>query len=103
MTAEQQRLLQAVEHFQKQTRGAELPEGVADAIKALTESLGKPAPGHDTPGTREALKVAPGTKGTGEPMQRAAIGVDGASPGQREARTLSQQIQDAAEAAAAKK
>jgi hypothetical protein len=50
----------------------------------------------DTPGRREARKLAPGTDGTGEHFRKAARGPDGPSPGQREARNLSSDIAKAA-------
>lgn len=90
------RLLQAVEHFESRSKGADLPKGVSEAVQGLSDALGRPTPGRDTPGAREALKLAPGTEGTGAPYAKAAIGRDGPSPGQREARSLSQEIQDAA-------
>lgn len=102
MSMEIQRLLQAAEHFKARTRGAELPKGALEAVDALQKALGEPMPERDTPGARAALRVAPGTKGTGEPFSKAARGVDGPSPGQREAQSLSQQIQEAAESIAAK-
>lgn len=83
MSQEVQRLMQALEHFQARTRGAELPKGVGEAVGALQKSLGSPMPGRDTPGARQALKLAPGTDGTGAPMREAALGPDGPSPGQR--------------------
>jgi hypothetical protein len=91
-----QRLLQAAEHFKTQTRGAELPEGAQEAVDALQKALGQPMPGRDTPGAREALKLAPGTQGTGAPMKDAAKGPDGPSPGQREAQGVSAAIDKAA-------
>lgn len=94
--AEVQRLLQAMSHFSARTRGAQLPKGVQEGVEALQQALGQPLPGHDSPGSREALAVAPGTKGTGAPMAKAALGPDGPSPGQKEAQGLSGQIAAAA-------
>jgi hypothetical protein len=102
MSIETQRLLQAVQNFKTRSKGGELPKGTEEALEALTKALGAPAPGRDTPGARAALKVAPGTTGAGEPFPKAARGVDGPSPGQREALSLSQQINEAAESIAAK-
>jgi len=102
VSIENQRLLQAVQNFKTRSKGAELPKGTQEALEALTKALSAPSPGRDTPGERAALKVAPGTTGAGEPMAKAAKGIDGPSPGQREAQRLSQQIQDAAESIAAK-
>lgn len=102
MSAAQQRLLQALENFSTRTKGQALPKGAEEALAALRQALSQPAPGKDTPGQREALKVAPGTRGTGEDISRAAKGIDGPSPGQREAMSVSEQIQQAAEAIAAK-
>ena len=102
MSIEAQRLLQAVQNYRTRTKGAELPKGTEEALAAVQKALSAPEPGRDTPGARAALKVAPGTKGAGEPMQKAAVGIDGPSPGQREAQSLSQQIQEAAESIAAK-
>jgi hypothetical protein len=97
MNMQAKRLLEAVEHFQGRTKGAEdISPEVADAVKALHEALGMPAPDRNTPGARAALKVVPGTKGSGETFAKAAKGVDGPSPGQRAAQSLSQQINDAA-------
>jgi hypothetical protein len=97
MSIHVQRLLQALENYNTRTKGAEdQPKGVQEAVAALVKALGTPAPGRDTPGQREALKVAPGTVGTGAPMEKAAVGIDGPSPGQREAKSLSQQIHEAA-------
>jgi hypothetical protein len=98
---EVQRLLQAVEHFKSRTRGAELPEGVAELVDGLQEKLGQPLPGRDTPGSREALKLAPGTNGTGAPLKQAAKGPDGPSPGQRAAQSVSAAIDEAAASIAA--
>lgn len=103
MSIHEQRLLQAIQNYNNRNKGGEVPKGVDEAISALTKALGTPAPGKDTPGAREALKVAPGTTGTGEPIGKAALGIDGPSPGQREAQSLSQQIADAAAAIAAQK
>ena len=105
MSAEQHRLLQALEHFNSRTKGGALPEGVQEAVQALQQALSGPMPGKDSPGAREALSVAPGTVGA-QPISKAAKGVDGPSPGQREAKSshtnnISQQIQEAAEAIAA--
>ena len=99
---ERERLLQALEHFNNRTKGEEQPEGTKEAIEGLLKALGAPAPGRDTPGAREALKVAPGTDGTGAHFSRAAMGVDGPSPGQKEAQSVSAQIKEAAAAIAAK-
>lgn len=98
MSIHEQRLLQAIENYVSRTKGGEVPKGAEEAISALQKVLGTPAPGKDTPGQREALKVSPGTVGTGADISRAARGVDGPSPGQREAMSLSQQIADAAAA-----
>ena len=103
MSVHQQRLLQAIENYVTRTKGGEQPKGAEEAIAALQKVLGTPAPGRDTPGAREAFKVAPGTRGTGEEMSKAATGIDGPSPGQREAKSVSQQIQEAAAAIAAQK
>lgn len=99
---EAQRLMQAIEHFKARTRGAALPEGVEKALGGLSEALGTPMPDRDTPGGREALKVAPGTRGTGEPFSKAVLGPDGPSPGQRAAKGASQEIDEAATGLAAK-
>lgn len=96
MSAEQQRLLQALEHFTNRTKGGDLPKGTEEALQALQKALSGPMPGNDSPGQREALSVAPGTTGTGEHFSKAALGVDGPSPGQGESKSLSQQIADAA-------
>ena len=92
------RLMQALEFFNSRTRGSELPKGVSEAVQGLQKALGQPAPGADTPGARAALKVAPGTDGTGENYRKAAVGVDGPSPGQKEANGISAEIAKAAEA-----
>ena len=86
MSIDQQRLMQAIENFRIRTKGAELPKGTAEALEELQKTLGSPMPGRDTPGARAALKVAPGTRGTGENFSKAAKGVDGPSPGQIEAK-----------------
>jgi hypothetical protein len=90
-----QRLVQAVQHFQERTRGEELPKETQDAIKGLLNALEGGTPARDTPGGRAALKAAPGTDGTGEPMERAVKGPDGPSPGQRAARSVSQEVKEA--------
>lgn len=102
MSAANQRLLQALENYTIRTKGQKGSESLSEAISALQKALSQPTPGKDSPGQREALKVAPGTRGTGEDISRAAKGIDGPSPGQREAMSLSQQIQEAAAAIAAK-
>ena len=109
--AEILRLLQAVEHFKARTRGAELPEGAQEAIDGLSKTLNQPMPDRDTPGSRAAFKASPGAPkiGTGVPMEQAAKGPDGASPGQRAAESagtgsengLSDQIKEAAREAVA--
>jgi hypothetical protein len=87
MSAEVQRLLQAVELFSARSRGAELPKGVEEAVSGLKEALGQPMPpSADTPGSRAAAKAAPGTTGTGEHFSKAAKGLDSPSPGQRAAK-----------------
>jgi hypothetical protein len=96
MSVNEQRLLQALANYQRGTKGGEVPKGVEEAIKGLQGALSEPAPSRDTPGMRAALSVAPGTKGTGEPISKAAKGVDGPSPGQTEAKSVSQQIAEAA-------
>jgi hypothetical protein len=68
MSAEVQKLLQAVEHFKARARGAELPKGAQEAVESLFKALGQPMPGRDTPGAREALKLAPGS-GTGAALK----------------------------------
>lgn len=98
MSYHEQRLLQAIQNYQTRTKGGEVPKGIEEALGALSKVLGTPAPGQDTPGAREALKVAPGTTGTGEDISKAAKGIDGPSPGQREAQNLGQQIVEAAAA-----
>lgn len=97
MSAEVQRLLQAVEHFKARTRGAELPKGAEEALEGLAKTFSEPMPGRDTPGQRAALSVAPGA--TGVPMEQAAKGPDGPSPGQKAAASsgVSAEIQKAAE------
>lgn len=99
---EAQRLLQAVEHFKARTRGGELPKGVEEALGGLSKALGTPMPDRDTPGGMEALKVAPGTRGTGEHYSQAVKGTDGPSPGQQEAKGLSREVDEAATGLAAK-
>ena len=96
MSVHEQKLLQAIQNYSTRTKGGEVPKGIEEALGALTKVLSTPAAGSDSPGAREALKVAPGTVGTGEDISKAAKGVDGPSPGQREAMSLSQQIVDAA-------
>lgn len=96
MSIHEQRLLQAIQNYSTGSKGGELPKGIEEALAGLTKVLSSPAPGKDSPGAREALKVAPGTTGTGESIKKAALGIDGPSPGQREAQSLSQQIADAA-------
>lgn len=85
MSAEAQRLLQAIEHFKARTRGAELPEGTDKALEGLSKVLGVPTADRNTPGGRAALGAAPGTRGTGEHISRSAKGPDQPSPGQRAA------------------
>lgn len=100
-SAELQRLLQAVEHFQSRTKGAELPKGVSEALQGLQKAAGTPQPTRDTPGAREAMKASGGTRGTGEHFSVAATGPDGPSPGQREAQGsggVSKEIHEAAAA-----
>lgn len=96
MSMEQQRLLQALQRFSDRSKGAELPKGTEEALAGLRTALSAPPPDHGTPGTRAALRVVPGTTGTGEPMEKAARGVDGPSPGQRSAQGVTQAIQEAA-------
>lgn len=97
MSAELQKLLQAVDHFEARTRGAELPEGLSEAVEGLKKVAGHPMPDRDTPGAREALKLAQGTTGTGAALKDSAKGPDAPSPGQREAQSVSAEIAKAAE------
>lgn len=77
-------LLNAIAEFSDNPPG-ELPDGVLEAIQGLGKDLAGFAGNPDaSPGQREAMKVAPGTDGTGEPFPKAGVGVDGPSPGQRE-------------------
>jgi hypothetical protein len=99
MSAEVQRLLQAVEHFKARTRGAELPKGAEDAITGIEKAFSQPMPGRDSPGEKEALKAS---TGTGAALRDAAKGPDTPSPGQREAAAISEQIEQAAAQIASK-
>lgn len=99
---EAQRLLQAIDHFQARTRGVELPKGTKEALEGVQKALKTPMPDRDTPGGREALKVAPGTRGTGEHFSQAVKGHDGPSPGQREAAGVSREVEEKASELAAK-
>ena len=101
-SAEEARLLDAIERYQGRTSKGEPKQGVSEALQGLLKALGTDGPARDTPGAREARRVAPGTDGTGEHYSKAAIGRDGPSPGQREARSLSQEIQEAAESIVSK-
>lgn len=90
------RLRQAFEQF-KGRAPRNLPDGVMQKLdEVMTELDNFDADSGDSPGRREALKAAPGTEGVGEHFRKAAKGIDGPSPGQREARGLSSAIKQAA-------
>ncbi len=96
------RLQQAFEQFQGRAPKDFPPDAMAKLTEAM-EGLGAYDPSTaDSPGKREARKLAPGTDGTGEHFRKAAKGVDGPSPGQREARNLSSEIAKAAQEIAQK-
>ena len=96
------RLRQAVEQFQGRAP-KNLHDGVMDKLKEVMDELGQFDPSsEDSPGKREARALAPGTDGTGEHFRKAARGIDGPSPGQREARNLSSDIETAAREIAGK-
>lgn len=96
MSIEITRLQQAIEQFVGRAP-RDLPDGVLDKVKELGTSLSEvtPAP-RGSPGMEEAKKVAFGTDGTGEHYSRAAKGPDQPSPGQREAMSVSAEIEKAA-------
>ena len=74
------RLLNALQDFSENP-----PRGVVEAINELGTNLsGHNGPDTASPGQNEAMKVAAGTDGTGEHFTKAATGIDGPSPGQRE-------------------
>ncbi len=78
------RLLNAIEEFTKNPP-RDLPDGAIDTLQDLGTSLnGYVGAPEASPGAKEAMKVAAGTDGTGEAFPKAAVGVDGPSPGQRE-------------------
>ena len=78
------RLLSALQDF-SENPPRDLPDGVVEAINELGTNLsGYNGPDTASPGQKEAMKVAAGTDGTGEHFTKAAVGVDGPSPGQRE-------------------
>jgi len=78
------KLMNAIAEF-SQNPPRELPDGVLEAIQGLGKDLSGFAGNPEaSPGQREAMKVAPGTDGTGAPFPSAAKGVDGPSPGQLE-------------------
>lgn len=78
------RLLNALSAF-SENPPRDLPDGVIESIQELGTNLsGYNGPDTASPGQKEALKVAAGTDGTGEHFTKAAVGVDGPSPGQRE-------------------
>jgi hypothetical protein len=72
----------------------DLPGGSVEIARSLHRTLrGYVGAEHPSPGEREAINAstnqrslpgAPGTRGTGEHYSKAARGVDGPSPGQRE-------------------
>lgn len=78
------KLMNAIAEFSDNPPG-ELPDGVLEAIQGLGKDLAGFAGNPDaSPGQREAMKVAPGTDGTGTPFPKAGVGIDGPSPGQLE-------------------
>lgn len=102
MNTQTKRLLQALEQFQERTKGAkDLSPDVGKAIEALQGALNAPPVSEDSPGRLSALDAVKGTTGAGEPMEKAAKGPDGPSPGQTEGRSMSEQIHEAAQAIAA--
>lgn len=96
------RLEQAIEQFEARAP-RDLPDGVSQALSSLKESLGTVEPGaDDSPGKQAAQEVAAGTDGTGEHYSKAARGSDQPSPGQREAASVSGDIEKAAASIAEK-
>lgn len=87
------RLKQAVEQFEAR-KPRDLSDGFTAALAALNKELGRGTPeGAESPGQRAANEAG----GTGVPLKYAAKGPDQPSPGQREARGISNQIQEAAQ------
>jgi hypothetical protein len=97
------RLEQAIEQF-KARSPQNLPDGVTQALDGLRESLSTIEPdAGDSPGRQAAQEVAAGgTNGTGEHYSKAARGADQPSPGQREAASVSGDIEKAAASIAEK-
>jgi hypothetical protein len=74
-------LVQAIEKFMENPP-RNLPEGVADSLKSVGQSLrGYGAGEEQSPGMKEAMQA---TDGTGESYKVAGTGKDLPSPGQRE-------------------
>jgi hypothetical protein len=89
------RLHQALESFQAR-RPRDLPENLSQAVEALSVALsGKTPEEGESPGTRAAKEVGY-AGGTGVPLREAAKGEDQPSPGQRAARSVTDDIQNAA-------
>lgn len=89
------RLHQALESFQAR-KPRDLPENVSQAVEALSVALsGKSPAENESPGTRAAKEVGY-AGGTGVPLREAAKGEDKPSPGQKAARSVSSEIQEAA-------
>lgn len=97
-SAQALRLLQAIEHFQNTSKGAELPKGTDEALEGLSKVLRASAPQAQTPGHRAALAVA---QGSGE-AKPPPIAQDRPSPGQRAAQSASGAIEGEATALAEK-
>lgn len=91
------RLVQAIEQFE-QRKPRNMPEGFDESLASFKSALTGDVPGQEnTPGSRAAREVAGrGTDGTGEHYSRAARGSDQPSPGQREAASVSGDIEQAA-------
>lgn len=71
-----------------------LPDGTADSLKAISDSLKGYNETSVSPGEREVAKASGITDGTGVPYSQAALNQDAPSPGQREYQNVIEKAKD---------
>jgi hypothetical protein len=79
----------------------DLPEGTADTLKEITNSLKGYTESSMSPGEKEVAELTNTTDGTGTPYSKAAVKEDAPSPGQQEFERVIKEAKAAAQAMAA--
>lgn len=78
----------------------DLPDGTADTLKQVSDSLKGYTQSESSPGEREVAELSGATDGTGVPYSKAAVREDAPSPGQREFQRVIKEAKAAAQAMA---